>query len=371
MGDRFAMARTLPPDLARGLLARGQRLAGGPRSTVSETVASVAALQAQDAGAAALGVRARRPGTTLAEVEAARFEERSVARTWVMRGTLHLIPAEDARWMVELLGPIGLRKSAKRIAELGVGSDEVAAAVRAVLADGPLTRRELADAVRARGVALPDHPQVPAWLTGVVALRGEIIEGPADRFVLFDDWIDQGPAPSDPVVELARRHAHAHPPSGPEDFGAWSGLPVREARRAYAALDLEEVSVLGRTAFVPRGLEPAPPHVRLLPRFDGWLLGHRDRSLIMRPEHDRAVRPGGGILAATVVVNGRIEGTWTLDRRGRPDVRTFAASPDLSGEVEDVVRFRAGGSASFTTPAGTRRTPRASRRRPRRPSSGP
>jgi hypothetical protein len=298
-------------------------------------------LQAQDAGAAALGVRARRPGSTLAEVEAARFEERSVARTWVMRGTLHLIPAEDARWMVALLGPIGLRKSARRIAELGVGTEEVAAAVRAVLADGPLTRRELADAVRARGVRLPDHPQVPAWLSGVVALRGEIIEGPADRFVLFDDWLGPFPEPADPVVELARRHAHAHPPAGPEDFAVWSGLPVREARRAYGELDLEEVEVLGRTAFVPGGLEPAPPHVRLLPRFDGWLLGHRDRSLIMREEHDKAVRPGGGILAATLVVNGLIEGTWRLDRGGRPDVTPFAAPPDLSAEVGDVVRFRA------------------------------
>src|SRR3954452_767588 len=337
MGDRFAMARTLPPDLARGLLARGQRLAAPPRSTVSETVAAVAALQAQDAGAAALGVRARRPGSTLAEVEAALFDERSVARTWVMRGTLHLIPAEDARWMVGLLGPIGLRKSARRIAELGV--EDLRAEIRAALKDGPLTRRELTDAVR-RSVKLPDHPQVPAWLTGVAALQGEIIEGPADRFVLFDDWLGPAPEPSDPVVELARRHAHAYPPAAPEDLAVWSGLPVREARRAYGELQLEEVEVLGRTAFVPPGLEPAPPHVRLLPRFDGWLLGHRDRSLIMREEHDKAVRPGGGILAATLVVDGRIEGTWKLNRGGRPDVTPFGGF-DYEAEVADVVRFRA------------------------------
>src|SRR3954471_12564869 len=336
MGDRFAMARTLPPDLARGMLARGQRLAAPPRSTVSETVAAVAALQAQDAGAAALGVRARRPGSTLAEVEAARFEERSVARTWVMRGTLHLIPAEDARWMVGLLGPIGLRKSARRIAELGV--EDLRAEIRAALKDGPLTRRELTDAVR-RSVKLPDHPQVPAWLTGVAALQGEIIEGPADRFVLFDDWLGPAPEPSDPVVELARRHAHAHPPSAPEDFAAWSGLPVREARRAYGELELEEVEVLGRTAFVPPGLEPAPPHVRLLPRFDSYLLGHSARALGVRGEHAEAVRPGGGILAATVVVDGRVEGTWKLER-GRPEVSAFG-SFDYASEVEDVVRFRA------------------------------
>ena len=100
---------------------------------------------------------------------------------------------------------------------------------------------------------------------------------------------------------------------------------MREARRAYGELELEEVEALGRRAFVPRGLEPAPPHVRLLPAFDGFLLGHRDRALIMREEHDKAVLPGGGILAATLVVDGLIEGTWKLDRSGRPDVTPFAA----------------------------------------------
>ena len=337
------MPRTLPPDLARHLLARAQQLAGAPHSTVVETVEAVAALQAQDAAAGHLGIRARRPGTTLAEVEAARFDERSVVRTWVMRGTLHLIPAEDARWMIALLGPIGLKKSARRIAELGVA--DVGPAVRAALADGPLTRRALADAVRARGVRLADHPQVPAWLTGVAALQGEIIEGPDKRFVLIDDWLGPaGPAPEDPVVELARRHAHAHPPSGPEDFAAWSGLGLREARRAYAELDLEEVEVLGRRAGVPRGLAPAPPHVRLLPMFDSYLLGHRDRSLIVEPEHARAVMPGGGILAATLVVNGRVEGTWKLDR-GRPSVTPFGDAPDLDAEIADVERFRHSGAA--------------------------
>src|SRR3954466_15982243 len=252
MGDRFAMARTLPPDLARGMLAAAQRLAGAPRSGVVETVRAVGALQAQDARAAELGIRARRPGSTLAEVEAARFDERSVARTWVMRGTLHLIPAEDARWMVGLLGPIGLRKSARRIAELGV--EDLRAEIRAALKDGPLTRRELTDAVR-RSVKLPDHPQVPAWLTGVAALPGEIIEGPADRFVLFDDWLRPSPQPSHPGGEMAPPPAHPQPPlppppppAAPEDFAVWSGLPVREARRAYGELQLEEVEVLGCTA---------------------------------------------------------------------------------------------------------------------------
>ena len=209
---------------------------------------------------------------------------------------------------------------------------------------------------------------MPAWLTGVVALRGRDRRGARRRarsggghVRLTDDWLGPpGPAPADPVVELARRHAHAHPPSAPEDFAAWSGLGLRDARRAYEQLELEEVEVLGRTAYVPKGLEPAPPHVRLLPAFDSLLLGHRDRSLILDPEHDKAVRPGGGILAATLVVDGHIEGTWKL-KRGRPDVTPFGDPPDYADEVADVERFR--------TPAGTPRTPRASRRTPRRSSS--
>src|SRR4051794_21993464 len=117
MRDRFAVPRTLPPDLARGLLVRAQRLAGPERegpATVADVTRLVAGLQAQDAGAAALGVRARLAGATLTQVNQARFEDRTVARIWCMRGTLHLVPAEDARWLVALLAPVGLARNRRR-----------------------------------------------------------------------------------------------------------------------------------------------------------------------------------------------------------------------------------------------------------------
>ena len=126
--------------------------------------------------------------------------------------------------------------------------------------------------------------------------------------------------------------------------------------------------MLGRRAWVPRGLEPAPPHVRLLPMFDSYLLGHRDRSLIVRDAHARAVTPGGGILAATLVVDGRIEGTWKLDR-GRPAVTAFGAF-DYEDEVDDVVRFRARGltlvRVAVLVRVGVARVVRSAPSRPRR-----
>jgi hypothetical protein len=351
MRDRFAVPRTLPPDVARRLLATAQRLGGPERETaasVADVVRLVGGLQAQDAAAAALGVRARLAGATAAAVERARFEERSVARIWCMRGTLHLVAAEDARGLVALLGPVALARGRRRREQMGV-LPATTDAVRAAVADGPRTRHEIAAHVRAAGHRLADDPQAPIHLVMSAAASGHVIEaawrGGEPTYALTGDWLGRpGPLPDreTALAELARRHARAHPPAGPDDLAAWSGLPLRDARRAFAAIapELEEVELLGRRAWVPPRLEPAPPEVRLLPAFDGILLGHRDRALIVRPEHARAVLPGGGILRPTVLADGRVEGTWRFER-GTPEVMPFdPPGPDVEAEVADVLRFK-------------------------------
>lgn len=367
------MGSALDEGDARALLARAQRLAGPERedgASVADVARDVVGLQAQDLDAASLGLRARRAGTTASEVARARVEERSVVRVWCMRGTLHLVAVEDARWLVRLLGPVGLARGRRRRAQMGVDSPEAVQAVRAVLVDhGPLTRHELAARVRARGVRLADDPQAPIHLVACAALPGHVCEGAPREgeptYALTDDWL----GPAEPagerdveLAELARRYVAAHPPAAPEDLASWSGLGVRDARRAFAAVaeELEQVRVLDREAWVLRGPAPAgapppsrglppaggPPSVRLLPAFDGLLLAHRDRALTVAPEHARAVLPGGGVLRPTLLVGGRVEGTWRLER-GAPAVAPFAAleaqvEAAVAAESADVVRHRAG-----------------------------
>jgi len=317
-------------------------------------------LQAQDAGAGSLGVRARLAGSTASAVDRARYDDRTIVRTWVMRGTLHFVAAEDVRWLVALLGPVGLRRNAKRIAAMGVDSDAAMDAVRSALAEhGPLTRQELAEHVRRRGIRLADDPQAAAHLAGRAALKGYICEARPCRgrptYVLVDDWLgaaadrkrlcDRDVA----VAELARRYLAGHPPAAPEDFASWSGLPMADARAGFAAIadDLDEVQVLDRTAWVLRGREPATGTVvRLLPAWDNFLLAHRDRSLTVAPELEIGVMPGGGVLRPSLMVNGWIEGSWRLDR-GRPVVTPFgelpgAVSDAVAAEAADVVRHRSG-----------------------------
>jgi hypothetical protein len=320
-------------------------------------VRAVVGLQGQDAGAASLGVRARLAGSTASAVDGARFVERSVVRVPCMRGTLHLVAVEDARWLVALLGPIGLARNRRRIAQMGADGDDALRAVRDALGErGPLTRAELVDEARGRGVRLSDDPQAGAHLVGRAMFEGLVCEAaPRDgkaAYALVDDWLGPDATPFDrdvALAELARRYVAAHPPAAPEDLAAWSGLGVGDARRAFAAIEaeLDAVTVLDRSAFVPRGARPGSEAVvRLLPAFDGLLLAHRDRRLTVAPEHARDVLPGGGVLRPTLLVDGRVEGTWRIER-GRPTVTPFSDPREdvadvIAAECDDVVRHRAG-----------------------------
>ena len=105
---------------ARRLRLRSQRLDARSSTGVADIVRGIAAVQAQDTFAELLAVRVRAEGVTVSDVEEARAKERSVVRTWAMRGTLHLLPSEDVRWILRLVGPTIVRKFRRRQQELGL-----------------------------------------------------------------------------------------------------------------------------------------------------------------------------------------------------------------------------------------------------------
>jgi hypothetical protein len=248
-----------------------------------------------------------------------------------MRGTLHLVPVEDVAWMRELLAPRGAAASRRRMAQLGFderGAERAVGLVRRALGDGPLRRADVA-ALLERG-GLPSTGQAPLHVIGRAAAEGVLVLGLDDRILPAPP---AGPVPADPMAELARRHLRARAPARPEDLAAWSGVGRREARRAWAELDL----VPAGDGHALRGHEPEPvPRglVRLLPAFDELLLGWADRTPVVPAEHAREVLPGGGILRATVTAGGRVAGTWT-----QSGVELFEAV-DVAAELEDVRLWR-------------------------------
>jgi hypothetical protein len=233
-------------------------------------------------------------------------------------------------------------------------------AIRASLAGGgSRTRAELLADLAGRGVRIDSSGQAPAHLLVYAALRGLICraaerEDEEPAYALLDEWAGpQRPlAPEAALTELTRRYVQGHGPATPEDLAQWAGFGLAAARRGFGLVagELVEVETPAGPAWMPRGAEPAPPAVRLLPAFDAYLLGYRDRDLLLPRRFARRIQAGGGWIHATLVVAGLVAGTWRLRRRGAHvvgvDVEPFetlpeAAAPGLETEVADVLRFLA------------------------------
>ena len=366
------MALTLTLDQVRLLRARAQRLAkpvAGSTVAVAELVRHLVGVQAQDATAAALALRARCAGLVMADVERARVDERSIVRTWVMRGTLHHVPSDDLGWLLGLLGPIFIRASRGRRAQLGLDDatgERAVTALRAVLAEhGPSTRDEIVQWLAGHGIELAG--QARPHLLGLAALQGLVCHGPLrgrqPTYVLVADWIDPcATLPRDEALaRLAQRYLAAFAPARPEDLATWSGLSLTDARASWQAISrqLIEAQVGESTVWLLKvqaewlDLTPQPPAVRLVPGFENYLLGYRSRDLILTSVHARKVCTGGGMLHPVLLVDGRGAGTWKLERgRKATDVivEPFEELTDevrhgLAAETDDVIRFVASETA--------------------------
>jgi hypothetical protein len=335
-----------PPQILR-LRLRHQRLLAQPDqpAAIEQVLSDVCGVQAQDLLAGELSAGVRAPGLTLAQVEAARLRPRSILRIWSLRGTLHLMTARDACWLNPLLGPRSNAADGRRMAQLGWDEERVARATRLVLehveTQGGITRPELARLFAEQH--LPHEGQAPIHLLSQLVNGGYLCQGP-DRgkqalYVPFEQWAGPlQPLPDDEALaELARRYLTAYAPSGPRDLAAWSGLKVSEARHAWELLSAElapvetdeeslwllktqmdeptTVAGIGEPGY--SGGEPGYPVLRLLPRFDTYLLGYRNRRRILAPELEYRLNSGGGILAATLLVDGHLAGVWNVQSRGR------------------------------------------------------
>jgi Winged helix DNA-binding domain len=345
----------------RARRAAAQLLSGPGGSTPARIVERLLAVQAQDLRAARLALRARGKRLTAADVDRALSVERSLAVGWLCRGTLHLVGRENYLWLLALTAPLQAARSRRRLGQEGVSADAADSAVaviaEALAAEGPLGRPELAERMAARGIRT--EGQATPLLLNLAAIRGVAVLGPVrdgrQLFALARDWLGAARPPvlvgderAAALAELARRYLAGHGPATAADLAGWVGLPLRDARAGLRAIGGELVELGGELVeLAGRTRTPGRLPARLLPAFDPYLLGWKDRSFGVPPEHARRVHPGGGIVRATATVDGVAAGTWSARRRGdrvRVEVEPFAAlapgaARALRAEARDVERF--------------------------------
>jgi hypothetical protein len=248
------------------------------------------------------------------------LESREVVRGTTLRGTQHLHLAEDHGWQRALVAPALATRTPVKLRRLGVDPGEVAAVARSVMAGRTVTRPEIRRALCERWPEVPPEllnwsfqylvPMVHPPPSGVWGHRGAV------PCALAEDWLGGAEVPDPDPRELVRRYLAGYGPADAADVGAFSGVrglrtvvaELGELRRVRDEDGRELVDVAdGRWADPD---EPAP--VRFLPRFDNLLLGHADRRRVVSDE-DRPRVITGGLVRATVLVDGFAAATWTVE----------------------------------------------------------
>jgi hypothetical protein len=327
-----------------------QLLCGDPAGSAEEVAGRLLAVQAQDPRGARLAVRARSAGLSAADVDSA-LARRSLVVSWLNRGTLHLVRAEDYWWLHPLTTPQLLTGNARRLAQEAVppqDAERAVAAVRAALAaDGPLTRAQLRERVAAAGVRTEGQALVHVLL--LASIRGLVVRGPVvgrdQAFVLAGDWLGAPPPAMGreaALGELARRYLAGHAPAADRDLARWAGIGLRDARLGLAACGA--VQREDGLAVLPsgprRGAAVLPPPL-LLGAFDPLLLGWASRDPITGP-HKQIVTVNG-LFRPFALAGGRAVATWTITGGqvmlapfAELDTETRAA---LDADAADVTRF--------------------------------
>ncbi|MDC5697881.1 winged helix DNA-binding domain-containing protein [Intrasporangium calvum] len=295
---------------------------GTPTAPVSalSVTRELGALQAQDylSGVWSLGVRS---GLTKAEIEQA-VQQRQVVRTWPMRGTIHFVPAEDARWMSRLLAGRVIGSLRARYEQLSITEREIgtAAGVFAEHLTEPVRRPDVIALLEAAGI--DPSGQRAYHLVGHHCMTGLLCQGPMigkqPSFVLIDSWVpaSREPTREEGLATVVERYLRGHGPVTEKDVAGWLAHPLGLAREALALLGdrvlREELD--GETwlthADVPRRAA-GPTGVHLLPQWDEFLLGYRSRDLTLPDEHLARVVPGRNmVFQPTLVIDGEVAGTW-------------------------------------------------------------
>ena len=362
------MVQSLSPEQVRLLRFRAQCLqpdtAGSP-SEPAELVNRLCGFQSQELPSAHLAIRIRTQNCTVEDIKQAREKDRSIILTWAMRGTMHLISANDLGWLLPFLGPRFIKRTNKRYQQLGLNEETRQRAenfMREILHNqGPLTRKELAEVLKTKGI--PVAGQAIAHLVRAAALEGIICFGPEQdgelTYVALEDWItidNKGLLDQQQIIaELARRYLGAYNPATVDDFTRWAGITTSEARAGFTAISDNLVEVkLGNTSawMLKKNMSwlDSPPDqqvVRLLPRYDTYLLGYTDRTFMVPETYVKRIHPGGGLIHQTVILNGQAIATWRTQQKKDHKIIIIepfepidpALKPAFEVEANDIARF--------------------------------
>ncbi len=296
-------------------LVRSHLVERAPAARLVDVVRDVCGVHAQVMGSAELQLAARVEDVTQPQVRDALWERRALVKTWTLRGTLHIHPADElGLWTAARRAVIGEADHANDNLE---NIDEIVGGIGDALRGRQLTREELADAVVGRVETAPRERLASGWgyYLGDAAIAGQLCFGPPQgrkvTFVHPDDWLGSAAAwePEEALREVARRYAATYGPVTHRDFRKWFG----SRERSFADFDFPH----------PEEAAATSESVRLLPEYDVYVMGYRDRDAFVPPtvrEQIKAHGKGryeGPAGTPFLLVDGICAGVWSRKKSAK------------------------------------------------------
>lgn len=328
---------------------RNQLLSPQSRKEPHEIVSWLGAVQAQDYGGAKWALGLRGAGITDADAERS-FNEGTILRTHVLRPTWHFVTPADIRWMLALSAPRIKAAMAYQLRASGLDQQALARGTRAIeraLRDGhQLTRTELADVLPRAGLQ-PFEQRFTcvvmyAELDGVICSGAR--RGKQHTYALLEERVPPARAVcgDEALAELVTRYFRSHGPATAADFAWWSGMTVGGAKRGIQIVkQLVSDHIAERTHWSARTRAVAPRQPRgayLLPNWDEYVVAYKDREMLARDELPRQPGARDVSFSNTIVVGGRLAGTWK--RTLRDDVVVVEAARDQRWTAADTRAMR-------------------------------
>ncbi|HEY5823888.1 MAG TPA: winged helix DNA-binding domain-containing protein [Cyclobacteriaceae bacterium] len=285
-----------------------------------EVVGWLGAVQAQDFLGSLWAIGQRMKATTETDIEQA-IEEKRIIRTWPMRGTLHFVLPEDVRWMLKLLTPRVFTRAATNYRQAGLDKtifNKSRKLLENTLRDRePMTRDEVYDVLERAKISTGNTRGL--HITGYLAMEGVLCLGPRrgkqSTLTLLDQWIPDSKLLSvdESLAELATRYFISHGPATLADFVWWSGLAMKDATKGLELVKSKLVSetINDQVYWMSNDLtlpKSNPNQLSLIPAYDEFLVGYKDRSASVNSTIEAKVR--NSIFSPAIIHNGQLIGTW-------------------------------------------------------------
>jgi len=337
------------------------------KSDIEKVVKDVCGLQAQAVLTPYLSLWNRVEKFERSMLDEALYKAKTLVRIWCMRGTLHVISSNDLPVYNKALKRMWFEHHGRFMRSpdwppIEERKNVVYPKIIEALSDKPLKREEFIARVRSLlgDQAKPYKKWFSAWggMLKETCYEGFTVHaqpcGAEACFARLDKWLPN--LNLDTLNEeqakekLLLKYLHGYGPASVQDFASWSGLMISDARKTLENItsELEEVRIEGIKGqlWIPKkdykslmkvDLEEKTP-ARLLPKFDSFVLGHKNRTRIIQKEFMKQVFRKAGDIASTVIVDDNIVGTWR-HKKTKKSV-TVTISPFYKLEKEDIIQIR-------------------------------